>query len=367
MSSERLKPFRLAHVMAGAPHGGAEAFFERIIAAQAGAGDEILAVIKRNPDRRARLENHAAAIAELRFGAFADWTTRRRLGRLLRAFRPDVVMSWMSRASEHTPRGPYVLVGRLGGFYNLRHFRHCDHLVANSQSLLAWLRAQGWEASRTHYLPNFVRDHGGAAPAADLAGAGRLILALGRLHEEKGFDILLRAFARLAARGEGEGVRLLIAGEGPERSALIRLAGELGIAGRVIFAGWREDVAALLAASAFLVCPSRVEPLGNVIPEAWSAGRAVVASRVSGPAELIREGEDGLLVPPEDPEALAGALAALLADPALAARLGAAGRARFLAEFTEGAVLGEWRRFFAKMRALREERDRRAGRERREE
>jgi glycosyltransferase involved in cell wall biosynthesis len=347
---------RLAHVMAGAPHGGAEAFFERLVAAQAAAGDTVLAVIKRNAERRARLEPHAAAVAELRFGAFADWTTRWRLRRLLRAFRPEVVMSWMSRASEHTPRGAYVLVGRLGGFYNLAHFRHCDHLVANTLSLLAWLRAQGWPEGRSHYLPNFVTDHGGALPAAEGQGEGPLILALGRLHEEKGFDVLLHAFAHLLQEGEGGGARLLIAGDGPERGALERLARELGLGGRVIFAGWREDVGALLAAAAVLVCPSRVEPLGNVILEAWSAGRAVVASRVSGPAELIRDGEDGLLVPPEQPRALARALAALLAAPERAARLGERGRARFAAEFSERAVIGRWRQFFDQIRHERRER-----------
>lgn len=353
----RSTPLRLAHVMAGGPHGGAEAFFERLVAAQGAAGDEVLAVIKRNPERRARLQAHVAALAELRFGAFADWMTRRRLRRLLAAFRPEVVMSWMSRASEHTPRGPYVLVGRLGGFYNLAHFRHCDHLVANSQSLLAWLRAQGWPEARSHYLPNFVNDYGGVAPAPDVAGEGPLLLALGRLHQEKGFDVLLHALARLRREGRDGGARLLIAGEGGERGALERLAGELGLGGRVMFAGWREDVGALLAASAFLVCPSRVEPLGNVIPEAWSAGRAVVASRVSGPAELIREGEDGLLVPAENAEALARALGALLADPERARLMGERGRARFAAEFSREAVFARWRRFFERMRAERRERE----------
>ena len=88
----------------------------------------------------------------------------------------------------------------------------------------------------------------------------------------------------------------------------------------MVFAGWRRDVGALLAAADALVLPSRVEPLGNVIIEAWSAGCPVVAAAVTGPRELIEDGVDGVLAPPEDAAALGAAIAGLLADPAWAPR-----------------------------------------------
>jgi glycosyltransferase involved in cell wall biosynthesis len=325
--------------------GGAELFFERLCIAQHAAGDAVLPAIKRDAARAARLGAAGLAPLQLGFGQAWDLLTRPRLRAALRRFAPRVAVSWMSRASGFTPRGDYVLVGRLGGFYNLAHFRHCDHLVGNTRGLVAWMRAQGWPEGRTHYLPNFVADQAGAAPAAAFSGRRPLLLGLGRLHEEKGFDVLLRALPALS------GATLVLAGDGPERAALARLAASLGVADRVVFAGWRRDVGALLAAADALVLPSRVEPLGNVIIEAWSAGCPVAAAAVDGPCELIEDGVDGVLAPREDVAALGAAIAGLLADPARARAIAAAGRRRYEAEFTEARVLALWRSFLGSVTA----------------
>ncbi|WP_240048318.1 glycosyltransferase [Crenalkalicoccus roseus] len=336
---------RVAQVMAGAPFGGAEAFFERLVASLAAAGEEVLAVIRDDPGRLARLRAAGLEPVRLRFGGHLDLRTRPRLAAALAAFRPRVVVSWMNRASAQAGQvrrrgAPWTLVGRLGGYYELKHYRHCDHLVGNTRELRAWLVSQGWPEARAHHLPNFVHDLAGLAPAALPAPAGApRLLALGRLHPNKGFDLLLRAMPLLP------GAHLFLAGEGGERAALERLARELGVADRVAFLGWRQDPGALLAACDVFVCPSRHEPLGNVVLEAWSAARPVVAAAAQGPTELIRDGETGLLVPREAPEALAAAIAGLLADPARAAALAAAGRAEFLRAHAEGPVLARWRAF----------------------
>ena len=110
-----------------------------------------------------------------------------------------------------------------------------------------------------------------------------MALALGRLHPNKGFALLLAALAKTRE------VRLAIAGDGPLRGPLERLAADLGIAERVSFLGWREDVPELLANADLLVCPSLHEPLGNVVIEAWSAGLPVVATASDGPAALIED------------------------------------------------------------------------------
>ncbi len=138
----------------------------------------------------------------------------------------------------------------------------------------------------------------GASPlpraALGVPDGAKLVLALGRLHRNKGFDVLIRALARLPD------AHALIAGEGPERAALAALARAEGVAARVHMPGWREDTAALLAACDVLACPSRQEPLGNVVIEGWSARVPVVAAAAQGPAELILPGQDGLLVPCEN-------------------------------------------------------------------
>ena len=200
--------------------------------------------------------------------------------------------------------------------------------------------AEGWPPTRTHYLPNFAPDAATAAPERlGIPPGTPWVLALGRLHRNKAFDVLLQALARLPR------VHAVIAGEGPERAALQALVHREGLAGRVQLPGWREDTGGLLAACNVLVCPSRIEPLGNVVVEAFAAARPVVAAAASGPKELIRPGEDGLLVPVDDAEALANSLDLVLRNPALAAGLAAAGRARWEAEFAPAPVLAQWRQF----------------------
>jgi glycosyltransferase involved in cell wall biosynthesis len=334
---------RVAQVMAGAAQGGAELFFERLCIALHQAGEPVLPVIRRNPERAALLRAAGMAPAELTFGTPIELLTRPRLGRILRAFRPQVVVTWMNRANMHVPRGDWVRVGRLGGYYDLRYYRGCDHLVGNTHGIVAWLRSQGWPAERTHYLPNFADDFSATPPASDLPTGRPLLLALGRLHTDKGFDTLIRALALVP------GAQLAIAGAGPELAALQQLARRERVADRVSFLGWRNDAGALLRAADLFVCSSRIEPLGNMVIEAWSAGCPVVAVRADGPAELIRDRTDGLLVGHEDPGALAGAIATLLADRALAGSLAAAARAKFAEGYSPDAVTQKWRRFLAKI------------------
>ncbi len=335
---------RVAQVMAGAPAGGAELFFERLTLALHRAGDTILPVIRRDPGRAGRLAAGGLAPLQLRFGGALDLLTRPRVAAALRGFAPRVVVAWMNRAARQTPPGDWVLAGRLGGYYDLRYYRACDHLIGNTRGIVAWIRGQGWPASRVHHLPNFAPDLSGSAPAVlPMPPDAPVVLALGRLHRNKAFDILVRALPLLP------GVHVVIAGEGPERAALLSLARDLGVADRLHLPGWRTDQAALLARCDLLACPSRHEPLGNVVIEAFSASRPVVAADAAGPAELITPDRDGLLVPREDPGALAAAVADVLAQPALAARLGQAGRARFEAEHAEAPVLAQWRTALAVM------------------
>jgi glycosyltransferase involved in cell wall biosynthesis len=157
------------------------------------------------------------------------------------------------------------------------------------------------------------------------------LLFVGRLAAVKGVPVLLEAMQGLIA--DHPGLRLTLVGDGPERGALEARAG--GLRGPVEFVGYKSqgEVAALLREATALVLPSFAEGLPVVLMEALAARVPVVATRIAGVAELVEEGVSGLLVAPGDPVALRDALARLLADPALRARMGEAGRARVVAAF----------------------------------
>ena len=336
---------RVLQAIAGAAHGGAEIFFTRLAAALQRAGELQRVLIRRDSCRAQGLRAAGVEVGELAFGGIFDLTTRFAFGREIAAWRPDIVLTWMSRATRLCPRGDFVHVARLGGYYDLKYYRRCDHLIGNTRAIVDYAVAKGWPREGITYLPNFVPDSAGAAGRIASGERAPLVLALGRLHPNKGFDLLIEALA--ATRD----ITLWIAGDGPLRSNLERLASRLGIAGRVRFLGWREDVPRLLAAADLLVCPSLHEPLGNVVIEAWSAGLPVVATASDGPAGLIRDSENGILVPLPGsrgggPQALAQAIERVCADPALRAKLGKAGRQAYEAEFTEPIVVAGYRRFF---------------------
>ena len=338
---------RLLQAMAGQPHGGAEAFFERLAIALAHAGETQRLVNRTDPARSARLRGAGLDVAEAPFGGPLDFRTRPLFERAIAAFQPSVVLTWMSRASAACPAGDFVQVGRLGGYYDLKYYRSCQHLVANTRDIVAHIVQGGWPKERVHYLPNFVAE-ARAAPVARASLAtpedAPLALALGRLHPNKGFDVLLEAVAKLPR------LYLWLAGEGDERAPLEARARALGIEARVRFLGWRDDVPALLAACDVLAVASRHEPLGNVVLEAWAAEVPVVATASAGPAALIRDGETGLLVPIEDADALAAALRRVAEDRGLRTGLAAAGHAAFAAEFAEPRVVALYRDFLAGVR-----------------
>lgn len=159
------------------------------------------------------------------------------------------------------------------------------------------------------------------------------LVCLGRLHEEKGFHVALAAADRLSARWPA--LEIVVAGEGPARSDLEAIATRGRLPGRVSFPGWvaPDGVYDLLEGATIAVVPSIHEGFGLVALEAALASRPVVASTAEGIPEVVVDGETGLLVPPGDAEALAGAIDRLLADPAGATAMGARGREHALARF----------------------------------
>ena len=175
-------------------------------------------------------------------------------------------------------------------------------------------------------------------------GAGQLVIGyVGRLVPIKSVDTLLRAFAGVRREQKP---RLVIVGEGPERAALESLAAGLGIADRVSFTGWRQDLEAVYRTFDITAVSSRNEGTPVALIEAMAAGRAVVATRVGGVPDVVTDESVGLLVEPGDAGALSAALESLGGDPAARRRMGAAARRSVASRYSVDRLVADLDRLY---------------------
>jgi glycosyltransferase involved in cell wall biosynthesis len=189
-----------------------------------------------------------------------------------------------------------------------------------------------------------------------------VIFSLGRFIGIKGFDDLLRAFARLPSELEGRPLFLVVAGEGPLAQELAGLARTLGMEARVKWPGWVDRPGRLYALSEVFVCPSRHETLGNVILEAWTYGRPVVATDTPGATELVADGRTGLLAPRGEPERLAERLSEILTvTTARRQALGASGREEVSSKHGREAIVSAYIGLYGQLVAERSARLRGSG------
>ena len=204
-------------------------------------------------------------------------------------------------------------------------YRRPDVVTANSAGVLSALESMGpWE--RLALLPNPLP----SAPAQAACGGDSSAIGfinVARLVPQKGLDVLIAALPRLSGAAADWPVTLV--GDGPEHTALEQQARDLGVSGRMRCLGFRSDPERFLAEAAVFVLPSRFEGMPNALLEAMAAGLAVIVTDASpGPLEMVEPGVSGLVVPSDDPAALAKAMDALASDPERCRRMGAAARTR---------------------------------------
>lgn len=338
---------RIAHVVIGGDVAGGQIVALQLARAARDAGHHASFVSPSDGPflDRVRSENFAARVVPVA-GAFDV----RALGQLVRAFRGvDIVHTHGHFALNVLAR----VAGRLAGARVLSHMhiqnafraghgrraqilldnataRLCFAIVAVSEATRADLVRQGYPASR------LVTVHNGIEPASNVQPVrladGPIVLEVARLAEVKGQRTLLEALPQVDATAVFVG-RDLEQGGAYER-LLQAEAERLGVADRVVFAGYRDDVPALLAGCDVFCLPSSAEGLPLVVLEAMVQGKPVVATSVGGTPELVVDGETGLLVTPGDAEALSDALAQLLDDPERARLAGEAGKTRVERDFS---------------------------------
>lgn len=223
--------------------------------------------------------------------------------------------------------------GAAGVTFNSRHVRD---LVAHREAI---------PLQRTRVIYNGLSpEEESPAPREDPPapwpeGASAKLLCVASFFRKKGHPYLLRSFARV--REAHPEAALLLAGEGPERAAAEEQVRGLGLQGRALFTGYREDARALIRSADLLLLSSIEEGMPNVLLEAMAAGRPQVATRVGGVPEAMEDGVTGFLVPPRDPFLMAERIDCLLGDRSLKDRMAAASRERFRRRFTAARMARE--------------------------
>jgi glycosyltransferase involved in cell wall biosynthesis len=355
------RSLRIAHVVSSLQVGGMEQFVLRIAEEQQRRGHPVTVIgLQGGPllDEARRLGLDARALGGVHT-----------LPRILRAtacltcLRPTIV-------NAHNPRTlPYALLARLAcrsRVVLVRHgqeakpisglqWRAMDAVVAVSEAAAQALRQNGAAASE-----KIAVIHNGVRLADPLQGRKKVRRELGlgdevvgiivaRIDRLKGHDCLLRALALL--RDKGTALTLLVAGDGAERAKIERLAAQLRLgAERIRFLGFRTDVSELLAASDFFALPSLTEGLPLSVLEAMAHRLPVIATPVGGMPELVTDGVHGRLVPVNDAEALAYAMAGLATDAALRHTLGEAAYATVEEHFSFEAMADKYERLYERLR-----------------
>ncbi|MCB1784501.1 MAG: glycosyltransferase [Alphaproteobacteria bacterium] len=313
-----MSDLRLLHIIAGAAHGGAETFCLDAICALHDAGAKQFVICRPHDNYIKALEARGIPYKTMSFS---------RLNRFLRgsamiretvaAFKPDVVHAWMGRASSFVPKGLGVpVLGWFGGYYDLKRFQACDYYMGVTRDIVRHIDAQSGKPEKSFVVHTFGTLEKDAKPAdrasLETPDDARIVLLLSRMHQKKGVDTLLNA-----AKTMPEDVYFWLAGDGPEIDDYKALCTQLGLDGRVRFLGWRDDRSALLQAADVCTLPSRYEPFGTVMAEAWFAGVPLVAAKAAGPKAYVEHGVNGLLCEIDDVEGLRTCLMDSLDDAAL--------------------------------------------------
>jgi len=329
---------KVLHVVAGAATGGAETFCLDTITALAERGIEQKVLGRPHRQNLDRLRQLSIDFEPLSFATTTRLTgTPAFIRRAARAWGADLVHAWMSRAATFVPADmPCPVIGWMGGYYDTKYFKTSDYFIGVTGRIRDHAIAHGIAPDRA-----FVSHTFGTLPDSPPIARGELgvpegallLLVLSRLHQKKGIDTAVHSLRQLP------GAHLCLAGDGPERARYEALAHSLGLSQRVHFLGWRNDRKALLEVCDICLLPSRYEPFGTVIVEAWSMRRPLVAALADGAQQYVRDGENGAVFPIDDAQGLAGRVLEIATDPAFAARLVESGYRDYQAEFSRDVVI----------------------------
>ena len=334
-----IPPMKILHIIAGASHGGAETFAIDAILALKERGVEQFVLCRPHDNFLDPLRQSGIPYETLTFLRWKKWLERRVIDQKIKSYAPDLVHCWMSRAAEFMPKGGGVpVLGWSGGKFKMKYFTVCDYYMAVTRGIFEELKGQAEHPDRAflgHTFGTLKEDPPLSREEFGIPENKRVVLMLARMHSIKGVDTLLYAALKM------DDVFLLLAGDGPELDAYRMLARDLGLKSRVRFTGWRRDRSALLELADILALPSRGEPFGTVMAEAWYKGVPVVAAKAEGPRQYIKHCVNGMLSEIDDVDGLANNLRAVLEDEALRSQLIAGGTHTYETMFSKEVVVSK--------------------------
>ena len=333
--------------------GGAEQFFIRFANALA-QRVSVRCVLPPDSSLLGGLES-SIPISKIPMRNVWDIVARIRIKQVIEITKPTIVQTWLGRATRLTKlrkRSGVVHIARLGGYYDVSGYQHADAWVGNTRGICNYLVGKGLPANKVFHIGNFYEpeldlhsdDHEWRVRhALGIGSEDWLILTAARLHPNKGISDLLEAIALIPNEIQGRRTRFVIAGDGPLLKELRLQSTQLALRERICWTGWLDELAPYYQAADLFVCPSRHEPLGNVILEAWFHELPIISTANLGALELINDQVDGIVCPVQDPKALADSVTAILRQSSAdRAGLAARGKETLTSNYSKQAIMNAY-------------------------
>lgn len=334
---------KILHAISGTASSGTENAFEQTVVALARNGMAQRVLLPVQSEYAHRIKAAGIEPIEIPFRARFDFSSKRRLRNEMNSFDPDIVVSWTADVADRVAGASAKHVGYVARDFPVSSFQSCDHVFALSQQRVDRAVATGWSKDRISVLPPIVPADGVKAISRQTfftPDTAKLIVAVGPLVKDQGFDVLIEAVARISA------LYLWIVGEGPDHDDLVNKALEAGIKPRTRFTGSQENTLSLVATADLVICPARQDDRGEQVLHAWACEKPVIAADSIGPGLLIKHRENGVLIPIDDPRSLAEAIKWINQDADFASRIAHAGSEAFVQSHAPNVIIPKYVAYF---------------------
>ena len=339
---------KVLHIIAGAKEGGAESCAIDTIRALGNKGIKQTLICRPHPNFLKLSKDFELKSYTLSFSPLLKWLQEIRINLIIKEEKPDLIHCWMNRAASFTPKQANIpVLGWFGGYYDLKYYKNCDFFMGVSKDIVRHISEKIEAPEKAfvgHVFGTLDKINEFRKSDLNISESARVVLLLSRMHWKKGIDLLIDA-----AQHIDDDVYFLLAGDGPDINRYKAQVKTLNLEERVIFLGWQSDRLGLLNIADVCVLPSRYEPFGIVITEAWFAGVPLVATKAAGAKNYVKDLHDGLLVEIDDLWGLVDAITTALENKDLRKKLIINGKKSYEKSFSRDAVISTLLESYKKM------------------